>query len=88
MKQCSYFELILDKLDNNTNQYDVEVFMQDGGLHHTAKLVKNQVEFCHMVMMPQSGKSPDLNPYENLWVIIRSQIHDQDTSSISPLKKT
>lgn len=46
--------------------------MQDGAPCHTVKLVKDWFEFCDIELLRDwAGNSPDLNPVETLWSIIK-----------------
>ena len=67
------------------------IFQQDGAPAHTAKRAQewcntNLIEFWHKSQWP--GNSPDLNPIENLWSIVKQEIELMDTpTSIAILVK-
>ena len=48
--------------------------MQDGAPCHTAKIIKNFLETQNVTLLDWPGNSPDLNPLENLWGILKRKI--------------
>ena len=61
--------------------------MQDGASCHTAKVIKEWFEFVNIDYIKNwPGNSPDLNPIENLWAIIKSKLKGRDTSSVPKLE--
>ena len=87
MNQINYFELVLDELDECMVQCKADIFMQDGAPCHRAKLISNWFDFCGVELLaPWPGNSPDLNPIENLWAIIKRRLQDKDTSSMDRLQ--
>jgi transposase len=56
------------------------IFMQDNAPAHTCQLVK---DFLHSVQLPVLNwppQSPDLNPIENIWAIMKQKLyHDFPT---------
>ena len=61
--------------------------MQDGVSCHTAKLIKEWfawVGINYFTAWP--GNSPDINPIENVWSIMKARLKDMDTSSVPKLE--
>ena len=59
------------------------MFMQDGAPAHTAHLIRDRFEFVsNDYIKDWPGNSPDLNPIENLWSIIKTKLHERDCSTV------
>jgi transposase len=50
------------------------IFMQDGAPCHTAKACKAYLEQAGIVTLEWPGNSPDLNPIENIWGLVKRQL--------------
>ena len=57
------------------------IFMQDGAPCHTAKLAKSYLETEEVPLLPWPGNSPDLNPIENVWRLVKHRIAQQTIST-------
>ena len=62
-------------------------FMQDNAPCHTVKLIKTWIADQGLKLLPRPPNSPDLNPIENLWCIIKRKVSGQPISSPDELKK-
>ncbi len=51
------------------------IFMHDNAQIHTAKLTKKWLEDNHVEVMEWPPYSPDLNPIENLWSLLKDAIY-------------
>ena len=63
------------------------VFQQDGTPCHKSRAIKeflraNSIE----VLAPWPGNSPDLNPIENLWAILKKQVDKQKPTNCKQLQ--
>ena len=86
-----YLELLSDHLDDCFKMcrvpYATGTFMQDGASCHTANIIKDYFDFVQIDYIKQwPGNSPDLNPIENLWAIMKGELREKDTSSIPKLE--
>ena len=63
-----------------------ETFQQDNAPAHTSRKVKTWFSDHRIQLLDWPGNSPDLNPIENLWVILKRRVSERHCSSIDELK--
>ena len=83
---AKYLNLPKDKLEIQIMVHDCIVFTHDGAICHREKSVKNFLQKKNVDILNWEGNSPDLNPIENLWLVIKNEVADQHYTSMEPLK--
>lgn len=58
------------------NGVEDAIFMQDNAPSHTADIVREWLEQQDFELMGWPPKSPDLNPIENLWSLLKAKLYE------------
>lgn len=68
-------------------QKELKFFSMNGAQCHTAKLIKDYLDFCEVDYLKDwPGNPSDINPTNNLWGIIKSELSNHDISSLPKLE--
>lgn len=84
MKAKNYLAMLKEKLPHFMQILDCNIFMQDSAPCHTAKIVLSWLKSNYNVL-EWPGNSPDLNPIENLWTIVKNKVATRNSSSMPEL---
>ena len=78
MKQDQYIQMLKERLLPQVRDWfpnrESFIFMQDGAPCHTARSVKAFLNDKNIPLMPWPGNSPDMNPIENVWELVKREI--------------
>lgn len=80
-----YLALLENKLKPTMAIHGCSIFQQDSAPAHTAKKVTKWFKDCNITLLPWPGNSPDLNPIENLWVIMKRKVSAHAPSNMKDL---
>jgi transposase len=79
-----YIEMLRDKLIFWMRHHRATHFLQDGAPCHTSKKVMAFLRQQSFSLMDWPGNSPDLNPIENLWAIMKARLKKKGNISSLP----
>ena len=89
MNAQRYRNILIKHLNKDMNLHGCNIFMHDGAPCHTANLVKKWFSNKGIKVMSWPGNSPDLNPIENAWNLMKNKVFKQGRNmSVGQLKET
>ena len=83
-----YLSILKDKLPPHMTILNCNIFQHDGApCHRTAAVSRWLEDEAIEVLGPWPGSSPDLNPIENLWTLMKRKVADMNPTSETSLKE-
>lgn len=76
-----YLRILDDKLVRIMTLHNCSVFQQDGAPAHSAKKVTQWLARNRVKVLEWPGNSPDLNPIENLWMVMKRKLRAHSPSN-------
>ena len=79
MNSKAYLQIIKRKVCRELSDFHPRaIFQQDSAPCHKAKMITNCFKKMKITVLDWPGNSPDLNPIENLWSIVKNRLRKID----------
>ena len=85
MNGQKYVELLKDKLEMHMEIHNCTTFMHDGAPCHRSKIVTEFLRKQKIKTLDWPGNSPDMNPIENLWHLMKDKVAEKQPTSAKGL---
>ena len=66
---------------------DSFIFQHDGAPAHKAEIIEEWLSMKGIYVMPWAAQSPDLNPIEHIWALMKRRIGRKVFNNVEDLKK-
>lgn len=89
MKKEDYEKILRENLKQSATQLGLGrrfVFQHDNDPKHASHLVKNYLQKSKVNVIEWPAQSPDLNPIENLWSVLKSRVHARRPTNLKELE--
>ena len=87
MNGTKYVALLRSKLQLHMSVHNCSIFMHDGAPCHRSKAVVEFLEQENVQVLDWPGHSPDLNPIENLWNLMKAKVAEKYPSNLNELQQ-
>lgn len=88
MKKEDYLQILQENLKSSARRLGLGrswVFQQDNDPKHTSKVVKEWLNQARIKVLEWPSQSPDLNPIENMWTVLKKQVRVRKPTNLVEL---
>ena len=88
MNQMKYVEMLEGRLLRQVTEWFPDknfIFQQDDAPCHTGKMSMKWFKTKKIRVLKWPGNSPDMNPIENVWEVLKNEIHSQPITTKNEL---